>query len=194
MIVWPHRCRIYRAAAKQNHDLSRVKRSSDIYSEDKPCRVLPSESEIFDMTPGGEAAFSVNPIDIHFPLGLAIKVGDVVEVKETRVRSGAREVIAAKLSVDASSGDTTIYVDDAVGFMGGQECTLSDGTNAQRVIIKSIDDLEFTLFDALEYDFDADTDLEVDAFYKIMAMKVPATIGTVIQAAAVETFSAEYDG
>lgn len=192
MLVWTHLCRIYRSSMTQYHDLSRVKSSSDVYGEDKHCRVVPSASEMFELTPAGNPV-STFPVEIWFPVGLAVSPGDVVEIKETRVRSGAREAISAELSADAVEDATTIYVDDPLGFAGAQEITISDGTNAQRVVIKEVDDTEITLFTPLDYDFDTGSDLEVDSFYKIQTVKVPGAIGPVIQVTAIETFNAEYD-
>lgn len=177
----------------QRHDLSRVKSTSDVYGEDKRCRVLPTESEIFELNPGGSAAVNVFPVDIHFPRGTAVTVGDIVEVKKTRVRSGAREAVTANLLADASSGDTTIYIDDAVGFESGDEITISDGTNAQRFIVKSVTDNTMVLFTALAYSFLTGADLEADTFYKIQTMRVPGSVGPVIQTTAIESFYTGYD-
>ncbi len=177
----------------QKHDLSRVKSSSGIYDEDKWCRVLPSQSELFELTPGGAATTTVFPVDIWFPRGTVVSVGDVVEVKKTRVRSGGREAVASELLVAATSGDTTIYIEDTVGFESGDEVTVTDGTNSQRVVIKSITDNTMVLFDALEYNFAVGSDIEVDTFYKILSIRVPGSVGPIIQTTAIESFNAEYD-
>lgn len=177
----------------QKHDLSRIKSSSDIYNEDKPCRVLPNDSEIFELTPGGAGAVSMFPVDIWFPRGLAVNVGDTVEVKKTRVSSGAREAVSAKLVVATIVGDTVIYIDNPVGFEGGDEMTISDGTNSQRVVVKSIEDNTMTLFDAVSYVFAIDSDVEVDTFYKIQSMKVPGSVGPIIQTIALVCFGAGQD-
>lgn len=177
----------------QKHNLSRLKSSSDVYGADKPCRVLPNDSEIFELTPGGAAAVSVFPVDIWFPRGVAISVGDTVEVKKTRVYSGKREAVAAEIVVATAVGDTVIYVDNSVGFEGGDEATISDGTNSQRVVIKSITDNAITLFDALDYVFAVDSDIEVDTFYKIQSMKVPGSVGPIIQTIAIACFGTGQD-
>jgi len=177
----------------QKHDLSRIKSSSDVYSEDKPCRVLPNDSEVFELTPGGAASVATFPVDIWFPRGLAVNIGDIIEVKKTRVVSGAREAVSAKLVVATAVGDTVIYIDDPVGFEGGDEATISDGTNSQRVVIKSLEDNTVTLFDAIDYVFAVDTEIEVDTFYKIQAMKIPGSVGPVIQTIAIECFGTKQD-
>lgn len=193
MLAWTHLCRIYRTGMTQYHDLSRVKSSSDIYEEDKWCRVLPSDAEIFELTPGGAATVGVYPVDIWFPRGLAVSVGDVVEVKKTRVISGTREAVAGKLLDAASTGDTTIYIDTPIGFESGDEITITDGTNSQRVVVKSVDDSTVVLFDALSHDFAVDTDVEADTFYKIQSIKVPGSVGPIIQTTAMVTFLTSQD-
>ena len=172
----------------QKHDLSRVKSSSDIYGEDKPCRVLPSESEIFELTPGGAANVAIFPVDLWFPRDLAVTVGDTVCVRKTKVLSGARQAVSTGLIADAAVGATTVYVDDVVGFEGGDEATISDATNSQSMVIKSVDDNTVTLFDALKYSFVVDDIFEVETFYRIQSIKVPGSVGPIIQTVATACF------
>jgi len=193
MLAWDKLCRIYRGVMTQGHDLSRLKSSSDIYEVDKWCRVLPSSSEIFEMTPGGVASTGIFPVDIWFPRGLVVAMGDVVEVKNTRLISGTREAVTAEFVVAATTADTVVYVDDAIGFEAGDEITLTDGTNHQRVVISEIDDNAITFFDALKYDFAVGDDLESDTFYNIQSVRVPGSVGPIIETTAIVCFNTSFD-
>lgn len=157
--------------------MSLVKTSSDIYGEDKPCRVIHSESEIIGVTRQDSIGAESEPIDIIFPYDTDIAVGWVVDVKETMVRNGAVTTVETTLREIASSGDTSVTVNDATGFRVGQEISIYEGSNHDRVRIRDVDQNTIYFYDtakdAIEYSFTTSATVVADTYYTVIMRKRP---------------------
>ena len=196
MLTWTHLCRVYQEVRTKRHDLSSWKSTTDVYGEDQKCRLMPSEAEVFEFAAGGQLGQTLRPAEIWLPGDTDAGEGYVIEVKKARVINGAMEPVSATLKANAAEAAVTLVVDKTVGFSPSDKCTIDDGSNDQRVMVKSVSGAVITLHadSALDYAFAVDdTTIEVDNFYKVQSVVVPHGVGPIVKLVVMETAVVEYD-
>ena len=186
MLQWTHKCRIYRATLDQKHDLSLDSGTEDIYEADRECRLMPSEGDLIELPMRGELGFSEEPADIWFPRGLDVKAGYVIRVKKPWVRDGRLGTVEGELDSQAVAGATVLVLDKAHGFESGDEITITDGTNTQRVQIKTTSGKRLTLYgeDELDDTYAVGSTVLADTYWKILSVSTPMGTGPIIQTSA----------
>lgn len=182
-----HPCRVWRDRLTQRHDLSFLRNAQDIYGVDKWCRLMPSEAELLPLPGMGELGMVGHPANIWFPRGLDVSEGYMIQVKKPRVINGEREAIAGELVSVAAIDDVVLDLDTVTGFESGDEVTVDDGTNDQRVRIKTVSGRRLTLYAEceLKFAFAIGTDVTADTFYKIISVMTPHGVGPIIETQAI---------
>jgi len=150
---------------------------------------MPSESELLELPTRGELGAVSRPAEIWFPRGIDIAEGYLVAVHKPRVLNAEVDAVSGTLVGSALAGATSVILDTTIGFESGDVCTLTDGTNKQRLTVLSVSGqvVSFHAECALKYGFAMnESTLTAQNFYSIMSRMTPHGVGPIIQTQAIE--------
>lgn len=171
-----HRIRVYRNVQEKRHDLRTVLALEDIYGEDRWAAVAVSDAEL--VTEHGDIALIERPIRLVVGRGVDLAPNYYVELKKPMVLDGAWSAVETTLSSAASTGDTTLSVQRALGFEAGDQVLIKDANAEQLSRLRSAADTALVLYadKPLVHDFEELGTVRASRFFVVVSECQPAGV------------------
>jgi hypothetical protein len=175
---WTHKCRVYRTSLQQRHDLSLLRKSADVTSQDEWCCLYPSKSELLELPNDGELSMVGRPADIWLPTAIDVQEGSYVKVYKSVVANGNREAVKTTLASVTAIGDTSLKVKSVRGFAAGDNVLVD---SSQWVRVQAVSGLNLTLYTnhTVKSVFSIGDTAEVVEFFRII--QIHGVLGPAIQ-------------